>query len=77
MADNFVIKFYTPVTEASIGTLMRTVDQKLAAGATRDLAKQHSMKPVTTRRYHAGEHRVDIQINGKLVAGASFRLALA
>jgi len=34
MADNFVIKFYTAVTEASIGTLMRTVDQKLAAGAT-------------------------------------------
>ena len=34
MADSFVIKFYTPVTEASIGTLMRTVDQKLAAGAT-------------------------------------------
>jgi ATP-dependent protease ClpP protease subunit len=34
MADNFVIKFYTPVNEASIGTLMRTVDQKLAAGAT-------------------------------------------
>jgi ATP-dependent protease ClpP protease subunit len=34
MTDNFVIKFYTPVSEASIGTLMRTVDQKLAAGAT-------------------------------------------
>lgn len=33
MTDVFVIKFYTPVNEASIGTLMKTVDQRLAAGA--------------------------------------------
>jgi len=33
MAEDFVIKFYTGVNETSIGTLMRTVDQKLAAGA--------------------------------------------
>ncbi|EHR70906.1 DNA alkylation repair enzyme [Burkholderiales bacterium JOSHI_001] len=49
----------------------------LAADATRELAKRHSMKAVTTRRYHAGEHRVDIQINGKVVAGAAFQLVLA
>jgi ATP-dependent Clp protease protease subunit len=29
----FVIKFYTPVNESSIGQLMKTADQKLAAGA--------------------------------------------
>jgi ATP-dependent protease ClpP protease subunit len=34
MADSAVIKFYSPVNEASIGALMRTVDQKLAAGTT-------------------------------------------
>jgi 3-methyladenine DNA glycosylase AlkC len=50
---------------------------ELPAGATRELVKGHSMKPITTRRYHAGEHRVDIQINGKVVAGAAFQLALA
>lgn len=34
MSGAFVIKYYTPVNEASIGTLMKTVDQRLAAGAT-------------------------------------------
>jgi ATP-dependent protease ClpP protease subunit len=32
MTEAVVIKYYTPVTEASIGSLMKTVDQKLAAG---------------------------------------------
>lgn len=38
------------------------------------LAKRHSMREVTTRRYHPGEHRVDLQVNGRVLAGASFGL---
>jgi 3-methyladenine DNA glycosylase AlkC len=38
------------------------------------LEKRHSLKPVTTRRYHAGEHRVDVRINGQVVAEAAFEL---
>ena len=34
MPEPAVIKFYSPVNESSIGALMRTVDQKLAAGTT-------------------------------------------
>ena len=34
MADDFVIRFYSPVNEASIGALMKAVDQKVAGGAT-------------------------------------------
>ena len=34
MADDFVIRFYSPVNEASIGSLMKAVDQKVAGGAT-------------------------------------------
>lgn len=49
---------------------------ELPAGATLALAKRHSMKPVTTRRYFAGAHRVDIQVNGRVVAGAEFELEL-
>jgi len=40
----------------------------------RVLAKRHSLKPVTTRRYHAGEHRVDVRINGQVLAQAAFDL---
>jgi 3-methyladenine DNA glycosylase AlkC len=48
----------------------------LAPHETRTLTKRHSMKPVTTRRYHAGAHAIDISINGKVVASATFTLSL-
>jgi 3-methyladenine DNA glycosylase AlkC len=42
-----------------------------------ELVKRHSMRAVTTRRYHAGLHRVEVQVNGKPVASAAFGLDLA
>ncbi|MEW6703246.1 MAG: DNA alkylation repair protein [Pseudomonadota bacterium] len=49
---------------------------ELAPGETRQLSKRHSLKQVTTRRYHAGEHRIELLVNGKPVAEAAFDLAL-
>lgn len=46
----------------------------LAPGESLSLAKSHSMRPVTTRRYHPGEHPIDLRINGQIVARAAFRL---
>jgi 3-methyladenine DNA glycosylase AlkC len=46
----------------------------LAPHETRVLAKKHSLKPITTRVYYPGEHRVDVQINGRPVASAAFVL---
>ena len=34
------------------------------------------MRPITTRRYHAGRHAVEVQINGKVVAEAAFTLLM-
>ena len=39
-----------------------------------DLKKGHSMRLITTRRYHAGRHGVAVQINGQVVAEGSFVL---
>lgn len=47
----------------------------LASGETVVLAKRHSMREVTTRRYHPGEHRVDVQVNGRVLATAVFALS--
>jgi len=46
----------------------------LAPGESRSLEKQHSLKPISTRTYRAGEHRVDVQVNGKVLASCDFRL---
>jgi hypothetical protein len=48
----------------------------LAPGESRALTKQHSMRAVTTRRYHAGRHALDLRINGEVVAEAEFDLRL-
>jgi 3-methyladenine DNA glycosylase AlkC len=48
----------------------------LAPGETRTLQKTHSMRAVTTRRYHAGRHLVDVRINGQVAAQAAFSLTV-
>jgi hypothetical protein len=49
----------------------------LAAGERRVLEKRHSMKAVTTRRYHPGEHAVELLVNGAPLAQQPFWLHLA
>ena len=39
-----------------------------------ELTRRHSMRVVTTRRYHPGRHEVDLRINGQLLARAPFEL---
>lgn len=40
------------------------------------LKKNHSLKAVTTRKHYAGVHRLEIQINGKIMAAADWLLKL-
>jgi 3-methyladenine DNA glycosylase AlkC len=46
----------------------------LAAGERRELRKSHSLRIVTTRRYHAGTHAIELRINGRSVGSATFEL---
>ena len=50
---------------------------ELAAGETRTLVKRHSLRPITTRRYHPGWHPVSLRVNGLSVAEGGFELRLA
>ena len=47
---------------------------ELPAHEQRELVKTHSMREVTTRRYHPGPHALDLRINGRVVAEAAFEL---
>lgn len=49
----------------------------LAPGEHRLLEKRHPLRAITTRRYHAGAHAVDVRINGVVAAHAEFELLLA
>lgn len=46
----------------------------LAPGEMRRLEKTHSLRPITTRRYYPGLHRVELQVNGTVLAEATFTL---
>lgn len=47
---------------------------QLRPGETVTLEKTHALKPITTRRYYAGEHRVEILVNGQSLADGTFKL---
>ena len=49
---------------------------ELPAHAEVMLAKRHSLRPVTTRRYHPGRHPLTVQVNGRDVAQGEFTLRM-
>lgn len=48
---------------------------QLSPGEQRTLRKRHAVKPITTRVYYPGLHRVEVQVNGQVVAEGVFELA--
>ncbi|MEV0944673.1 DNA alkylation repair protein [Micromonospora wenchangensis] len=48
----------------------------LAPGERRTVEKSHPVREVSTRRYYPGEHLVDIQVNGQVLATDRFDLRL-
>ncbi len=48
----------------------------LAPGATHLVERRHAFRPITTRVYHPGRHRIEILLNGASTAAADFVLAM-
>lgn len=46
----------------------------LKAGEQITLSKQHSFKPITTRKYYPGKHTLSVLVNGVILGGAEFTL---
>lgn len=62
------------------GTLSRKVfkltEGELAAGASREFRRKQHFKPISTRKYHAGEHRLSIIVNGEELVEGELSLQL-
>jgi 3-methyladenine DNA glycosylase AlkC len=56
--------------------VFRWKDFTLAALARHQARKKISFRPITTRTYHAGPHRIELQVNGKVCAAADFSLVV-
>ncbi len=48
----------------------------LPSHQTLTIHKKHHIKPITTRRYYPGHHRVEIQVNGKIIGESAFELTI-
>ena len=48
----------------------------LAPGATVTLTKRQTIRDFSTRRHHAGRHRIELQINGRRLAETAFTLSV-
>lgn len=48
---------------------------EIGAGEERTLVKRHKVVPITTRTYYSGRHRVEVQVNGRIVAEGEFDLS--
>ena len=64
-------------TKADGGTspkVFKGWQRTLPAGGTLALSKTLQFRPITTRRYYPGTHRIELQINGRAVAETAFDL---
>lgn len=57
------------------GKTFKITTRDLAPGESVDIAREHSFRVITTRRYHAGEHAIELQVNGVRHGRAHFTLS--
>lgn len=65
---------YVKARGVSAEKVFKWTELDLPAGAELDLSKSQVIRDFTTRKHHAGRHRVELQINGSRVAEADFVL---
>ncbi|OJF95543.1 DNA alkylation repair protein [Pararhizobium antarcticum] len=49
----------------------------LKPGETQTFMRRHALRPITTRQYYAGLHRVEILVNGAGLASGDFELVMS
>lgn len=70
---DFVIHFVKANGQTS-GKVFKLKTAVLAPNQSLTIQKSHSIKPITTRTYYPGTHRVEIQVNGHRLGERSFEL---
>lgn len=75
--QNLVIDYvvhFQKQNDKSAERVLKWGTRSLEKGETISLKKSHAMVPVTVRKYYAGAHKVELQINGQRLASGSFLL---
>ena len=70
---DYVVHYMKKAGETS-PKVFKLKEVTLAAGESLAIAKRHRLQELSTRKHHPGQHRVEIMVNGKLVASGDFTL---
>lgn len=76
-AQNLIIDYVIHHVKANgkrTPKVFKLTNRELGAGETAQISKRHSFRPISTRVYYAGKHRLEIQVNGVALAGVEFGL---
>lgn len=73
VAVDYVIHF-RKANQTQAPKVFKLTTRTLAPGERLTLIRSHSLRPITTRRYHAGTHAVEIQVNGRRHGKVPFEL---
>ena len=77
--QNFVVDYAVHHVKAN-GTrkpkVFKLGEKWLAPGERISLGKSHAIRPITTRKYYAGTHAIELLVNGKPVGMVEFELTL-
>ncbi len=77
--QNLVVDYVVHHVKANGSTspkVFKLTTCQLAGGTTTIIAKNHTVRPITTRVYYPGEHKLEVQINGRILGGGAFQLAV-
>ncbi len=76
-AETLIVDYvihYVKVSGSTSPKVFKWRQVTLGARATLTLTKRQTLRDFTTRRHHAGRHRVELQINGQRLAETAFVL---
>jgi 3-methyladenine DNA glycosylase AlkC len=76
-AQNLVIDYVIQHVKANgkrKPKVFKLAKKRLAAGEAVRFSKRHSFRPISTRRYYAGKHALEVQVNGSRYGKAEFEV---
>ena len=79
VAQKLVVDYavhYRKQSGAASAKVFKWKELTLAAGAALTLMKRQRVRDFTTRKHHAGRHRVELMVNGERLAEGAFVLAV-
>jgi 3-methyladenine DNA glycosylase AlkC len=78
-SQNIVIGYIIHFVKANGSTsskVFKLTTRTLEARGNIRIDRKHPIKPITTRKYYSGTHRVEVQVNGQVLGGGDFELEM-